>query len=52
LQLGVDAASGHVAILGHRYLRVPKVIGTDPCRQPFVVDERRDCLAERVSREL
>jgi hypothetical protein len=36
----VHPAAGQVAILSHRDPGVPEVIGTDPGRQPIVVDQR------------
>ena len=46
--LGVDAASGHIAVLCHRYLGVAEMVGANPRRQPFVVDEGCNGLAEAV----
>jgi hypothetical protein len=47
--LSVDAAAGHVAVLGHADVGVAEVIGADPGRKTFVVDESGDGLAEPVS---
>ena len=44
--LGVDPAPGHVAILGHADVGVAEVIGADPGRESFVIDECGDRLAE------
>jgi hypothetical protein len=46
--LSVDTASTHIAVLGHAHVTVLEVIGADAGRQSFVVDERRDGLAEAV----
>jgi hypothetical protein len=37
--LNMNSTSRHVAVLGHRHLRVAKVIRTDPRRQALVVDQ-------------
>jgi len=46
--LGVDAAAGHVAVLSHADVGVAEVIGADPSRESFIVDECGDRLAEAV----
>ena len=46
--LGVNAAAGHVTVLGHGGLRVTKVVGADSGRQALVVDQCGDRLAEAV----
>jgi hypothetical protein len=50
--LGVDATSGHVAVLGHADVAVAEMIGAGPGREPLVVDEGRHSLAEGVGGHL
>lgn len=45
----MNAAALHVAVLGHRDVGVPELIGPDPGREAFVVDEGGDGLAEAVA---
>jgi len=42
----VHMAARHVPVLRHRNVRVPEVVAANPGRQSFVIDERRDRLAE------
>ena len=45
----VDLSAAHVAVLGHRHLGVPELVGADPSGQAGIVDHRGHRLAEAVT---
>jgi hypothetical protein len=43
------SSARHVLVVGNGNPRVSEMIGPDPRRQSLVVDQRRDCLTERMT---